>query len=346
MFDFGDRARAPQSSKARQWVEVRDWWSHSVLLTNACTNTPRVAKSIPQRAEVTPFLVGIDQPVRLSLNSPLSLYQRLNALCSKSRFRGGAVAGLAYGSCISSSLFFITPGVADWIYKGMTRRYASSRHYTRSSIKNNDIQEPSSPGDLSLMRLRIIASKSSERLSLLFLLLGSTSSEAGMWNIVGEDWFCFTLIFVLYMKFYPEHRKYVQLELEAPDDARTSLMRIKTYVKSSEWRTSLLCAWVTLGHFVFSAITTLYLMLTAVSAPAPDVPLRYQYNRRQCLWESVEYSYDVYAISWSCSYDSWHCVKTWYELDELVHVPRSWSYASYASCDVYRPEIQTTSTWG
>ncbi|EKM75908.1 hypothetical protein AGABI1DRAFT_109143 [Agaricus bisporus var. burnettii JB137-S8] len=35
MFDFGDRARAPQSSKARQWVEVRDWWSHSVLLTNA-----------------------------------------------------------------------------------------------------------------------------------------------------------------------------------------------------------------------------------------------------------------------------------------------------------------------
>ncbi|EKM74293.1 hypothetical protein AGABI1DRAFT_133419 [Agaricus bisporus var. burnettii JB137-S8] len=34
-------ARAPQSSKARQWVEVRDWWSHSMLLTNACAYKPR-----------------------------------------------------------------------------------------------------------------------------------------------------------------------------------------------------------------------------------------------------------------------------------------------------------------
>ncbi|XP_006455448.1 hypothetical protein AGABI2DRAFT_209911 [Agaricus bisporus var. bisporus H97] len=148
---------------------------------------------------------------------------------------------------------------------------------------------------------RIIASRSSEGLSPLFLLLGSTSSAAGMWNMitlqwsvarcchvvswgrcvemtagvfqVSVQWFCFTLIFVLYMKFYPEHRKYVQLDLEASDDARTSLMRIKTPVKSSEWRTSLLCAWVTLGHFLFSGVTTLYLMLTAVPTPAPEVPL-------------------------------------------------------------------------
>ncbi|KAF7760583.1 hypothetical protein Agabi119p4_11259 [Agaricus bisporus var. burnettii] len=70
MFDFGDWARAPQSSKARQWVEARDWWSHSVLLTNACTNKPRVAKSTPQRAAVSPILVGIDQPGDTSAARP------------------------------------------------------------------------------------------------------------------------------------------------------------------------------------------------------------------------------------------------------------------------------------
>ncbi|XP_006457425.1 hypothetical protein AGABI2DRAFT_123292 [Agaricus bisporus var. bisporus H97] len=47
MFDFGDRARAPLSSKARQWVEARDWWSHSVLLTNACANKPPGGKVHP-----------------------------------------------------------------------------------------------------------------------------------------------------------------------------------------------------------------------------------------------------------------------------------------------------------
>jgi hypothetical protein len=128
---------------------------------------------------------------------------------------------------------------------------------------------------------------------------------------VSVQWFCFTLMyvglshycpskvsltavrsFILYMKFYPEHLKYVELDLEAPE-AHASLVRVKTPVMSSEWRVSLLCAWVTLGHLcvslsclfvlresclfgkcsVFSAITTLYLMLTVVPTPAPEVPL-------------------------------------------------------------------------
>jgi hypothetical protein len=93
------------------------------------------------------------------------------------------------------------------------------------------------------------------------------------------------------MMFYPEHLKYVEIDLEAPD-ARASLIRVKTPVKNSAWRTSVLCAWVTLGHLcvslhlfvlnelahlgncsVFSGITTLYLMLTAVPTSTPDVPL-------------------------------------------------------------------------
>ncbi|EKM75931.1 hypothetical protein AGABI1DRAFT_131829 [Agaricus bisporus var. burnettii JB137-S8] len=40
MFGFGDRARAPQSSKARQWVEVREWWFRLMVLANACEYTP------------------------------------------------------------------------------------------------------------------------------------------------------------------------------------------------------------------------------------------------------------------------------------------------------------------
>ncbi|XP_006462800.1 hypothetical protein AGABI2DRAFT_186661 [Agaricus bisporus var. bisporus H97] len=144
-------------------------------------------------------------------------------------------------------------------------------------------QEPSSP------HYWIIASKPSEGLSLLFLLLGSTSSAAAMWDMSvfvlcswgrcievtagafkSIQWFCFTLICILHTKFYPEHRKYVQFELEAPNDARIFPTQIKTPVKSFEWRSSLLYAWITLGHF---AITTLYLILTAVPMLAPDVPL-------------------------------------------------------------------------
>lgn len=51
--------------------------------------------------------------------------------------------------------------------------------------------------------------------------------------------------FILYMKFYPEHLKYVEVDIEAPD---TPLIQVKTPIKSSEWRASVVCAWITLGH--------------------------------------------------------------------------------------------------
>ncbi|KXN81581.1 hypothetical protein AN958_04420 [Leucoagaricus sp. SymC.cos] len=145
---------------------------------------------------------------------------------------------------------------------------------------------------------RIISAKTSEGFSPLFLLLGSTSSAAGLWNMITMQWgvarccsvvgfgrcieltagifqvfvqwFCFTLIFVLYMKFYPEHLKYIELDVEAPE---LPPLQVKTPILSSEWRFSLVCARVTLAHFIFSAITTIYLMMTAVPTPAPQVPL-------------------------------------------------------------------------
>ncbi|EKM75921.1 hypothetical protein AGABI1DRAFT_109154 [Agaricus bisporus var. burnettii JB137-S8] len=33
-------ARVPQSSKARQWVEAREWWFRLMVLANACEYTP------------------------------------------------------------------------------------------------------------------------------------------------------------------------------------------------------------------------------------------------------------------------------------------------------------------
>ncbi|KAJ3563317.1 hypothetical protein NP233_g9016 [Leucocoprinus birnbaumii] len=146
---------------------------------------------------------------------------------------------------------------------------------------------------------RIISSKTSEGLSPLFLLLGSTSSAAGMWNMltmqsgvakccsvvgfgrcieliagifqVSVQWFCFTFVFFLYMKFYPERLKYVELDIEVPthDDSRV----IKTPIQSSEWRFSILCARITLGHFIFCSLTTIYLLVTAVPPPSPEVAL-------------------------------------------------------------------------
>ncbi|KAF7762656.1 hypothetical protein Agabi119p4_9249 [Agaricus bisporus var. burnettii] len=130
---LGEKARAPQSSKARQWVEVRDWWSHSVLLTNACTNKPPGGKAHPQASGGLTFLVGIDQPQKSRRPFDHHTNHRGRSLLGTSDGSSEevAIAGLAYGSCTSSSLFK-SPGVVDWIKRRMTRRYTSSRHCNRS----------------------------------------------------------------------------------------------------------------------------------------------------------------------------------------------------------------------
>ena len=56
--------------------------------------------------------------------------------------------------------------------------------------------------------------------------------------------------FVLYMIYYPEHLKYVELDLE-----RTHLLppiHVKTPVKSDEWRISIIVSWIAAAHlYVF-----------------------------------------------------------------------------------------------
>jgi len=56
--------------------------------------------------------------------------------------------------------------------------------------------------------------------------------------------------FVLYMIYYPEHLKYVELDFE-----RTPLLppiHVKTPVKSDEWRISIIVSWIAAAHlYVF-----------------------------------------------------------------------------------------------
>lgn len=80
---------------------------------------------------------------------------------------------------------------------------------------------------------------------------------------VGLQWLCFTFVcvpstyvfgwnsnmecsFVLYMIYYPEHLKYVELDLE-----RIPLLppiHVKTPVKSDEWRISIIVSWIAAAH--------------------------------------------------------------------------------------------------
>ena len=118
---------------------------------------------------------------------------------------------------------------------------------------------------------------------------------------VGLQWLCFTFVcvcsahffwvgnsnmefsFVLYMIYYPEHLKYVELDLE-----RTPLLppiHVKIPVKSDEWRISIIVAWIAAAHLyvfalsyagvealilpsAFVSITTTYLLATSPASPS------------------------------------------------------------------------------
>ncbi|KAF9553999.1 hypothetical protein CPC08DRAFT_208796 [Agrocybe pediades] len=139
---------------------------------------------------------------------------------------------------------------------------------------------------------RIIHTKSSEGFSPVFLLLGTTSAASGMFNMitlqapivkccrvvslgsciemsagviqVGLQWVCFGFVFVLYMLYYPEHLKYVQIDIEEGDEHRH--IPVKTPVRSEEWRLSVILAWITVAHFILLFLTTAYLLLTPTDA--------------------------------------------------------------------------------
>ncbi|KAI0694120.1 hypothetical protein BC835DRAFT_1415497 [Cytidiella melzeri] len=133
--------------------------------------------------------------------------------------------------------------------------------------------------------LRIILSKSSEGFSPWFLLLGSTSAAAGMLNIIVKQWeivkccrvlsagncieatagiiqlsiqwFCFTMILVLYMMYYPAHLKYATV---AVGDRI-----VKTEIKQDAWKLSLTLSWVVLISTVLFTFVTFLLLGTEIS---------------------------------------------------------------------------------
>ncbi|KAF8604799.1 hypothetical protein BDV93DRAFT_522124 [Ceratobasidium sp. AG-I] len=144
---------------------------------------------------------------------------------------------------------------------------------------------------------RIIKEKSSEGLSPWYLLLGSTSSAAGFLNVltlqwgvircckeltkgactesvlgiiqVFFQWLMFSVIFVLYLIYFPPHLKYVTVKPKphpnhpARCDCETcELARGGEYQEStSEWKMSVVLACVVCAHFLVSLFTTFFIVL-------------------------------------------------------------------------------------
>ncbi|TFK45666.1 hypothetical protein OE88DRAFT_1600949, partial [Heliocybe sulcata] len=141
---------------------------------------------------------------------------------------------------------------------------------------------------------RIIATKSSEGFSPWFLLLGSTSAASGMLNMVVMQWsimrccrfvgigsclemtagvfqvflqwFMFTIILVLYMLYYPQHRRYAEVDVDAHDTRPPQ--HIKTSIKSDEWRLSITLAWVVFIHIILIIFITFALLITTPLPPS------------------------------------------------------------------------------
>jgi len=143
--------------------------------------------------------------------------------------------------------------------------------------------------------LRIFNKKSSEGFSPWFLLLGSTSSAAGMLNMVtmqwgiikccrflstGDciesvagvfqlflQWFMFTIILVLYMIYYPPHLKYAEVIITSN---RSRPQHVKTTIRSDDWRLSITLSSVVAIHFLLLLFVTLLLLGT--TNPPSHVP--------------------------------------------------------------------------
>ncbi|KAI0640454.1 hypothetical protein C8Q79DRAFT_996167 [Trametes meyenii] len=151
---------------------------------------------------------------------------------------------------------------------------------------------------------RIISAKSSEGFSPWFLLLGSTSSASGMLNIIVMQWgiircckvlsigsciestaavfqlvlvwAMFVLILVLYMIYYPPHLKYVELDVDMPNNLPPR--HVKTLVKREGWKLSITLSWVVFLHIAFITFITFLLLSTN---PTPDA---HQRSRQLQLW--------------------------------------------------------------
>jgi uncharacterized protein with PQ loop repeat len=146
--------------------------------------------------------------------------------------------------------------------------------------------------------IRIIQMGSSEGFSPWFLLLGSTSSTAGMLNMitlswptiqccndvgVGRcleltagviqvtlQWGLFTAILILYMIYYPARLKYVDIDIPAHDALPPQ--HVKTKLLSGDWRLSVNVSWAVAIHLVFNTFVTFFLLFTRIPEPDGEVP--------------------------------------------------------------------------
>ncbi|KAG8908290.1 hypothetical protein FRB99_007824 [Tulasnella sp. 403] len=151
--------------------------------------------------------------------------------------------------------------------------------------------------------IRIIAQGSSEGFSPWFLLLGSTSASSGLINvialqwesmkcckhvdallcyeslggieIVGLQWFVFTVILVLFLIYFPPHLKYVEYRATAhpghpkncecePCEAARAGPQINT---TPEWKLAVVLAWVVAIHFSLCLFITVILLYSSPAAP-------------------------------------------------------------------------------
>ncbi|KAG1807470.1 uncharacterized protein BJ212DRAFT_1386897 [Suillus subaureus] len=145
---------------------------------------------------------------------------------------------------------------------------------------------------------RIIQMGSSEGFSPWFLLLGSTSSAAGMLNVIALSWptiqccndasvgrcleitagvtqvtlqwVLFTLILVLYMIYYPTRLKFVDIDI--PAHGTLPPQHVKTKLLSDDWRLSVGVSWAVTIHLVLFTIVTFFLLFTRIPGPDGEVP--------------------------------------------------------------------------
>lgn len=146
--------------------------------------------------------------------------------------------------------------------------------------------------------VRIIQMGSSEGFSPWFLLLGSTSSTAGMLNMitlswptiqccsdvslgrcleltagvtqVTLQWFLFVAILVLYMIYYPTRLKHVDIDI--PAHGTLPPQHVKTKLLSDDWRLSVNVSWAVAIHLVLNAFITFFLLFTRIPGPGGEVP--------------------------------------------------------------------------
>ncbi|KAI9309312.1 hypothetical protein BJ944DRAFT_258757 [Cunninghamella echinulata] len=133
---------------------------------------------------------------------------------------------------------------------------------------------------------RIIANKTSEGFSSWFLLLGVVSSTSSFLNIIllqwqailcchslstgscleslmgifqiGLQWAMFSLVFILYLIYFPEDRK---RKVHRPNALHLELPSTLTSTISEEWKISLVIAALCIGHLALSFLISVVLLI-------------------------------------------------------------------------------------